>query len=77
MLALGHEDCRVVRLEQVSFTALLEEYGRAKIWGDQTKADLPPRARGSLDDTLRHDGELEGVVHGILQRLKALLGEGW
>ncbi|RYP55838.1 hypothetical protein DL771_012305 [Monosporascus sp. 5C6A] len=75
LLALGQEECRVVRLEQANFTALLEEYGRVKIWGDQTKADRPARARGSLDDTLRQDSELKDVVHGILQRLKALLDE--
>ncbi|RYP69214.1 hypothetical protein DL769_005329 [Monosporascus sp. CRB-8-3] len=75
LLSLGQKECRVVRLEQANFTALLEEYGRAKIWGDQTKADRPARARGSLDDTLRHDSELKAVVHGILQRLKALLNE--
>lgn len=76
LLALGEEDCRVVRLEQVHLPAILEEYGRAKIWGDQTKADLPARTRGSLDDTLRHDDDLKQLVRGVFMRLSALLVQG-
>lgn len=76
LLALSEEDCCVIRLEQVRLPEILDEYGRTKIWGDQTKADLPARARGSLDDTLRHDDELKHLVQAILMRLRALLGQG-
>ncbi|EAW17234.1 C2H2 type zinc finger domain protein [Aspergillus fischeri NRRL 181] len=76
LLALSEEDCRAIRLEQVHLSDILEEYGRAKIWGDQVNAQLPARARGSLDDTLRHDNELKGLVQAILMRLRALLGQG-
>jgi hypothetical protein len=76
VLALSEKDCRVVRLEQVNLSEILEEYGRTKIWGDQDKADLPARARGSLDDTLRHDHELKCLVQGILMRLRAVLSQG-
>ncbi|OQE89740.1 hypothetical protein PENNAL_c0013G04005 [Penicillium nalgiovense] len=61
LLALSEEDCRVIHLEQVNLSEILEEYGRTKIWGDQAKADLPARARGSLDDTLRHNDELKST----------------
>ncbi|KAF2798222.1 hypothetical protein K505DRAFT_357751, partial [Melanomma pulvis-pyrius CBS 109.77] len=67
------ENCCTIRLEQVHLPELLEEYGRTMIWGDQTKADLPAGARGSLDDTLRHDDELKHLVQAILMRLRALL----
>jgi hypothetical protein len=76
LLALSEENCLVIRLGQVHLSDILEEYGRIKIWGNQTKADIPPRARGSLDDTLRHDNELKILVQAILVRLKALLGQG-
>ncbi|KAJ5598652.1 hypothetical protein N7537_008736 [Penicillium hordei] len=76
LLALSDKDCRVICLGQVHLSEILEEYGRTKVWGDQTKADLPARARGSLDDTLRHDVELKHLVQAILMRLKALLSQG-
>ena len=76
LLSLGKKDCRVVRLEQVHLPAILEEYGRAKIWGEQSKVDLPARERGSLDDTLRHDDDLKQLVRGLLMRLRALLLQG-
>ncbi|RYP17412.1 hypothetical protein DL765_004542 [Monosporascus sp. GIB2] len=73
VLTLCEEGCGAISLEQVRFPDILEEYGRTKIWGDQTNAVLPARARGSLDDTLRHDDELKCLVHDILTRLRALL----
>lgn len=76
LLALSEKDCRVICLEQVHLSEILEEYGRTKVWGDQTKAELPARARGSLDDTLRHDDELKYLVKAILMRLRALLNQG-
>lgn len=76
LLALSEEGCRVIQLEQVHLPDLLEECGRIKIWGDQTKADLPANARGSLDDTLRHDTELQHLALGIFTRLKGLLSQG-
>jgi hypothetical protein len=76
LLLLHREDCQATRLQHVNFTSILEEFGRLKIWGDQTKADYPPRARGSLDDTLRHDSELKELVKGILSRVRVLIREG-
>jgi hypothetical protein len=76
LFALNAENCRVVRLEQVDVTRILDEFGRVKIWGDQTKATFQPRARGSLDDTLRNDSGLQGTVGGILSRLRWCLDQG-
>lgn len=76
LLALGEANCRTIVLKQVDLSEILEEYGRAKIWGEQTKADLPARARGSLDDVLRHDEDLKKLVQGIFMRLGALLRQG-
>ena len=76
VLALSEEKCKVIFLRQIDLPEILDQYGRTKIWGDQTKADLPATARGSLDDTLRHDNELRSLVQAILVRLRGLLGQG-
>ncbi|KAJ5173651.1 Tetratricopeptide-like helical [Penicillium coprophilum] len=76
LLALSNRECRVIRLGQVQLSEILEEYGRTKVWGNQTNAELPARARGSLDDTLRHDDELKDLVQAILMRLRVLLNQG-
>ncbi|KAH7368950.1 hypothetical protein B0T11DRAFT_327086 [Plectosphaerella cucumerina] len=47
IIALSNERCRAVHLEQVVPVQMFEEYGRFKIWGDQTKAELPPLARAT------------------------------
>ncbi|KAK2877137.1 hypothetical protein FQN49_001381 [Arthroderma sp. PD_2] len=76
ILSLSEEHCRVIRLKQVHLPQLLEEYGRTKIWGDQTKAELPSTARGSLDDTLRHDTELRCLTKaGIMVTMARLLSD--
>jgi hypothetical protein len=76
VLALSEPDCDAICRDEVRLPQIFEEYGRTKIWGDQSKADLPARARGSLDDILRHDNDLKSLVRGILQRLKVLLQQG-
>ncbi|KAI3318819.1 hypothetical protein HD806DRAFT_511072 [Xylariaceae sp. AK1471] len=73
VLALSEPDCDAICRDEVRLPQIFEEYGRTKIWGDQSKADLPARVRGSLDDILRHDNDLKSLVRGILQRLKVLL----
>ena len=40
LLALHDENCRVVRLKQVDLTEISDQCGRAKIWGDQMRADV-------------------------------------
>ncbi|KAK0711815.1 hypothetical protein B0H67DRAFT_669412 [Lasiosphaeris hirsuta] len=73
LVALSARDCLAIRLGQVSNESFLEQFNKLRVWGDQTSATLPAQARGSLDDTLRHDSELKDVVLGILLRLKTLL----
>lgn len=74
--ALRDPDCLVCCRGLVHVADIVDEYGRAKIWGDQTKACLPEKARGSLDDTLRHDTDLKSQVQEILLRLVAILEQG-
>lgn len=76
LFALNKDNCRVIRLNQVNLQEILEEYGRLRIWGEQTKATLPERARGSLDDTLRHDPSLKEMVLENLDQLNDQLNLG-
>lgn len=76
VLALRDSRCRIIHLEQVQLDDVLQEYGRIRIWGSQTQAELPPRARGSLDDTLRQDEKLKYLTKSILMRLARLLDQG-
>lgn len=76
ILALSEPDCDAICRNEVQLHQIFEEYGRTKIWGDQSKADLPASVRGSLDDTLRYDDDLKSLVRNILQRLKLLLQQG-
>jgi len=73
---LGSDEYLENCTEELDLANILHEYGRLNIWGDQTKANLPPRARGSLDDTLRHDAKLKDLVLEILLRLNTLLEKG-
>jgi hypothetical protein len=47
----------------------LELYGRMGTWSEESRAALPAASRGSLDDTLRDDKELHGVVVDILLKI--------
>jgi hypothetical protein len=76
LLALGDEDCRAVKLKQVSIEKALDEYGRLKVWGEQSRATLPASTRGSLDDALRRDDGLKRNVAQILGHLIHQLGAG-
>lgn len=50
---------------------LLDQFGRIKIWTEQTGAAL--QTAGSLQDTLQQDATLQTSVAGVLQQLKNLL----
>lgn len=76
LFALGADDCRAVHLRQIEAPELMDEFGRLQVWGDQSHANLPERARGSLDDILRHNDTLKRVVQGILDQLRNLLDTG-
>lgn len=73
---LSQKNCLVIHLKLVDIDEISDAYGRIKIWGEQTKADLSSRERGSLADTLRHDKELKKLIKDILKRLRNILREG-
>ena len=76
LVHLSDKSCRAVRLEQVDVQRVLEEYGRFRIWGEQSRAALSPLARGSLDSILRDDDQMKGLVFGILGQLERQLTLG-
>ncbi|TAQ89813.1 hypothetical protein B7494_g1858 [Chlorociboria aeruginascens] len=67
---LSREPRRVVRPEEVDVTKALEEYGKLRTWGEETRAALPADARGSLDDVLRKDATLKDAAIRILTKLQ-------
>jgi hypothetical protein len=75
ILHLGRENCRPIRLKQLVLPTVLDIYGQFRIWGDQTKANWPADARGSLDLALRNNKGTKDVVLNILRRLQAQLGQ--
>lgn len=76
LMNLGTDSCRPVQLGYINSSQVSAEYGRLSIWGEQSRANLPARARGSLDDVLRRDEEVKGLVRAILLRLDAVLRQG-
>jgi hypothetical protein len=76
ILALSHPICPVVVSGEVNVQKVLDEYGRFKIWGEESRASQLPISAGSLDDTLRHNGELCGNVRDILIQLTSQLEHG-
>ncbi|KAI1497400.1 hypothetical protein F5X99DRAFT_397088 [Biscogniauxia marginata] len=68
LLSLGEVNCRVVALGQVDVQRALEEYGRLKIWGQQTKATLSTQGSAGLDMSLRHEPQIrEGLLEILAQ----------
>ncbi|KAM0346235.1 hypothetical protein ACHAPU_005661 [Fusarium lateritium] len=73
LLALADESYQVATSSQVNAEKALNEYGRLKVWGEQSRATLPDPARGSLGDTLRHDETLKNNVAEIFLLLSRQL----
>jgi len=69
LLALGEENCQVVKLKQISVERVLDGYGRLKVWGEQNRATLSASNRVSLDDALRRDDALKKNVAQALNLL--------
>jgi hypothetical protein len=62
--------------EATMTTRMLEEYGRIRTWGEESRAALPAASQSSLDETLRQDVSLRSVVTDILLRINQRAGHG-
>ncbi len=62
--------------DEVDLNRLMDEFGRLRIWGEQTKASLAPKARASLDDFLRNEERLNKEVKEVLAQLGTQLSLG-
>ncbi|KAI1161770.1 hypothetical protein F5B18DRAFT_424411 [Nemania serpens] len=56
--------------DEIDSNHLLDEFGRLRIWGEQTKAVLEPKERGSIDDFLRNEERLSEEVKEVLGQLE-------
>jgi hypothetical protein len=73
---LAKDTCPAVQRGFVDITHLTDERGRFKLWGEQSRANLPAKARGSLDDTLRGGGDTRALISSILSVFQVLVKEG-
>ncbi|THX96308.1 hypothetical protein D6D03_08817 [Aureobasidium pullulans] len=69
LLALESENLYAKRLPAGTIVEAKDEYSRLRIWGEQTYAVLPQKARRSLDAQLRDDEETKNIITGTLKRL--------
>ncbi|KAI1109198.1 hypothetical protein F5Y14DRAFT_433387 [Nemania sp. NC0429] len=67
---LENNDGITAREDFIDSDHLLDEFGRLRIWGEQTKAALEPKARSSLDDFLRNEERLSEEVKEVLRQLE-------
>ncbi|THZ63568.1 hypothetical protein D6C85_08891 [Aureobasidium pullulans] len=54
---------------QAHSVGIKDEYGRLRIWGEQTRAVLPEKARHSLDEQLRENEQTRNIILRTLRRL--------
>ncbi|THY58157.1 hypothetical protein D6C97_04510 [Aureobasidium pullulans] len=69
LLALESENLYAKRSPAGTLVEAKDEYSRLRIWGEQTCAVLPQKARRSLDAQLRDDEETKRIITGTLKRL--------
>jgi hypothetical protein len=71
-IALINDGCSVAH--QVSRSRINDEYGRLGVWGKNSGVDRI--GRGSLDDALRNDPNLQSIVLDVLNNLHDDLERG-
>lgn len=62
--------------DEVDLDRLMDEFGRLRIWGEQTKASLADKARASLGDFLRNEERLNKEITEALAQLETQLSLG-
>lgn len=67
---LNHPSSPTSDSEESCISIVLEEYGRLRTWGEETRAALPAASRGSLDVTLRKNDTLKSTVARILAKIQ-------
>src|ERR1700753_1176892 len=70
---MSQKSFQIIKLKEVDVTKALEEYGRLRTWGEESRAIISANSRGSLDDVLRKDKELKDAVIIKLEKIKRLI----
>lgn len=73
---LENNSSNTIGADEIGSGRLLDEFGRLRIWGEQTKAALKPKARSSLDEFLRNEKRLSDEVKEVLGQLEIGLSMG-
>lgn len=68
LLAGGKIEVQSVDKDIIS--TCLDVLARLRVWGDESKAELPAVTRGSLDDVLINEPRMRGVVLRNLVRVQ-------
>ena len=76
VLSVTGNSCAAVDSGDIDVQKVLDEYGRFKIWGAESRVILPPSTHGSLDHTLRHSKDIRGNVGDIFVQVGKLLTYG-
>ena len=72
----GLFNLRTPGYDSSALDTLLEEYGRFKIWSEQTRVYLPFGSRGSLDELVRERSKTKRSLANTLAKLVTLLETG-
>lgn len=62
--------------ESLQLDEALKDYGKLRIWAEQTRVFLPPNARGSLDEIVRDRAKTKRIFFSTLRQLVSLLHTG-
>lgn len=76
LLSLARDTSFVTDTGPLDEGDVLDQFGRLRIWGEQSGASRRWDARDSLDQKLRKDKDLHAVVLSILELLWSSLNEG-
>jgi hypothetical protein len=67
---LARSKSEVLSVDKDIISACLDVLARLRVWGDESKAELPAVTRGSLDDVLKNESRMRGVVLRNLFRVQ-------
>jgi hypothetical protein len=76
LFCLNHSDLRASKRDPIPLDTMLEEFGRFKIWSEQTRIYQPARSRGSLDELVQDRLKTKRILVATLEQLHSLLKTG-
>lgn len=72
---LAGDKSEVLNVDKDIISACLDVLARLRVWGDESKAELPAVTRGSLDDVLKNESRMRGIVLRNLSRVQKTIAK--